>query len=123
MSTYEKNDKNQAVITITVSGEEFEKAIEVAYRKTADRYAIAGFRKGKAPRKLIEKYYGEGVFFEDAFNEICGPAYGNAVDELGLTPVSRPEIDINDIKEDKNVNNNNIFHLDYSFLCSAKALV
>ena len=103
MSTYEKNDKNQAVITITVSGEEFEKAIEVAYRKTAGRYAIAGFRKGKAPRKLIEKYYGEGVFFEDAFNEICGPAYGNAVDELGLTPVSRPEIDITDIKEDKTV--------------------
>ena len=50
MSTYEKNDKNQAVITVTVSGEDFEKAVEAAYRKTAGRYAIAGFRKGKAPR-------------------------------------------------------------------------
>jgi len=103
MATFEKNDKNQAVITITISGEDFEKAVESAYRKTAGRYAIAGFRKGKAPRKLIEKYYGEGVFFEDAFNEICGPAYGNAVEELGLAPVSRPEIDIVDIKEDKTV--------------------
>lgn len=103
MSTYEKNDKNQAVITVTVSGEEFEKAMEAAYRKTAGRYAIAGFRKGKAPRKLIEKYYGEGVFFEDAFNEVCGPAYGAAIDELKLIPVSRPDIDIKEIKDDKTV--------------------
>ena len=103
MSTYEKNDKNQAVITVTVSGEDFEKAVEAAYRKTAGRYAIAGFRKGKAPRKLIEKYYGEGVFFEDAFNEVCGPAYGAAIDELKLIPVSRPDIDIKEIKDDKTV--------------------
>ena len=99
MSTYEKNDKNQAVITVTVSGEDFEKAVEAAYRKTAGRYAIAGFRKGKAPRKLIENYYGEGVFFEDAFNEVCGPAYGAAIDELKLIPVSRPDIDIKEIKD------------------------
>jgi trigger factor len=103
MCTFEKNEKNQAVITVTVSGEEFEKAIEQAYHKTAGRYAIAGFRKGKAPRKLIEKYYGEGVFFEDAFNEVCGPAYGKALDELKLIPVSRPEIDIKEIKDDKSV--------------------
>lgn len=62
MSSFEKNEKNQAVITVEIDGGSFEKAVDAAYKKTASRYAVPGFRKGKAPRRLVEKYYGEAVF-------------------------------------------------------------
>ncbi|MBS6475287.1 MAG: trigger factor [Clostridiales bacterium] len=103
MSSFEKNEKNQAVITVEIDGGSFEKAVDTAYKKTASRYAVPGFRKGKAPRRLVEKYYGEAVFFEDAFNEAFPEAYEKAIEELKLTPVSRPDIEIADIKEDKTV--------------------
>lgn len=103
MSTYEKNDKNQAVITITVDGASYEKAVADIYKKTANKYSIPGFRKGKAPRSLVEKYYGAGVFFDDAINEIFPEFYEAAVKEHGLEPVSRPDVDIKDILDDKSV--------------------
>lgn len=103
MSTYEKNDKNQAVITITVDGASYDKAVSDVYRKTAGKYAIPGFRKGKAPRSLVEKYYGAGIFFDDAFNEVFPAFYEAAVKEHELEPVSRPDVDIKDILEDKSI--------------------
>jgi len=72
----------------------FDAAIEKVYRKEVKKISIPGFRKGKAPRSIIEKMYGKGVFYEDAINEIIPEAYESAIKETGLTVVSRPEFDI-----------------------------
>ena len=97
----EKLEKNMAKLTIEVSAEDFNAAIEKAYQKNKGKMNIQGFRKGKAPRKMIEKMYGVGVFFEEAAN-ICIPeAYESAAKESGLDIVSRPEIDVVEIGEGK----------------------
>ena len=93
----EQIEKNTVKLTIGVDKETFEKAIEKAYKKNVKQIAIPGFRKGKAPRKIIERYYGEGVFYEDAVNFVCPEAYEYAVNESGIEPVDRPEIDIETI--------------------------
>jgi len=93
----EQTEKNTVKLTIEVDKEAFEKALEKAYKKNVKQIALPGFRKGKAPRKLIEKYYGEAVFYEDAVNFVCPEAYEYAVKEAGITPVDRPEIDIEEI--------------------------
>ncbi len=97
----EQTEKNTVKLTIEIDKETFEKAIEKAYRKNVKQIALPGFRKGKAPRKIIERYYGEGVFYEDAVNFVCPEAYEFAVKESGIDPVDRPEIDIEDIGNDK----------------------
>ncbi|MBE7049835.1 MAG: trigger factor [Ruminococcaceae bacterium] len=96
----EQIEKNTVKLTIEVDKETFEKAIDKAYKKNVKQIALPGFRKGKAPRKIIEKYYGVGVFYEDAVNFICPDAYEFAVKESGIDPVDRPEIDIESIGED-----------------------
>ncbi|MBE5952427.1 MAG: trigger factor [Lachnospiraceae bacterium] len=90
----ENLEKNMAKLTIEVSAEEFEKACEKAYQKNKNKMNIQGFRKGKAPRHVIEKMYGAGVFFEDAANELIPDAYEAAAKESGLEIVSRPDIDV-----------------------------
>ena len=85
---------------IAIDAAEFELAIDKAYKKTKSRYNIAGFRKGKAPRKIIELNYGKGVFFNDALDILLPEVYPTAVDQLGLYVVSQPNIDIKDVKED-----------------------
>lgn len=85
---------------IAIDAAEFEEAIDKAYKKTRSRYNIAGFRKGKAPRKIIELNYGKGVFFNDALDILLPEVYPAAIDELGLFVVSQPSIDIKDVKED-----------------------
>ena len=90
----ENLEKNMAKLTIEVSAEEFEKACEKAYQKNKNKMNIQGFRKGKAPRNVIEKMYGAGVFYEDAANELIPDAYEAAVKESGLEIVSRPDIDV-----------------------------
>ena len=85
---------------IAIDAAEFEGAIDKAYKKTRSRYNIAGFRKGKAPRKIIELNYGKGVFFNDALDILLPEVYPAAIDELGLFVVSQPSIDIKDVKED-----------------------
>ena len=85
---------------IAIDAAEFEGAIDKAYKKTRSRYNIAGFRKGKAPRKIIELNYGKGVFFNDALDILLPEVYPAAIDELGLFVVSHPSIDIKDVKED-----------------------
>ena len=97
----EKLEKNMAKLTIEVSAEEFEKAMQAAYQKNIGKFNVPGFRKGKAPRAMIEKMYGAGIFFEDAADAVIPDAYANAVAESGLDIVSRPEIDIVQIEKGK----------------------
>ena len=94
-------EKSMAKLTITVSAEDFEKAIEKAYQKNKNKISVQGFRKGKAPRAVIEKMYGAGVFYEDAANEVMPDAYEQAAKESGLDIVSRPEIDVVQIEKGK----------------------
>ena len=94
MSTVEKIDKNVVSFEFSVSAEEFEKGVEKAYRKNVSKISLPGFRKGKAPRKLIEKYYGAEIFYEDAINIVLPDAYDKAVEENKIFPVDQPEIDI-----------------------------
>lgn len=93
--------KNSYKLTIEVSAEEFEKACERAYQKNKGKIQLQGFRKGKAPRALIEKAYGVGVFYEDAANELIDAEYPKAAEESGLEIVSRPEIDVEQIEKGK----------------------
>ncbi len=93
--------KNMVKLIITVSAEEFEKACEKAYQKSKNRINVQGFRKGKAPRSVIEKMYGAGVFFEDAANEVIPSAYAEAAKESGLEIVSRPGIDVVQLEKGK----------------------
>lgn len=90
----EKLEKNMAKLTIEASAEDFEKALQKAYQKNKGKLNVQGFRKGKAPRAILEKMYGASVFYEDAANELIPEAYEKAVEESGLDIVSRPEIDI-----------------------------
>ncbi len=90
----EKLEKNMAKLTIEVSAEELEKAIEKAYQKNKNKITLPGFRKGKAPRKMIEKMYGKEVFYEDAANELIPTAYEKALEECTETIVSQPQIDV-----------------------------
>ena len=92
----EKLEKNMAKLTIEASAEDFEKAIQKVYLKARGRINIPGFRKGKAPRKLIEKMYGTGVFYEDAANDLIPTAYAEALKDCDLEIVSRPEINVTD---------------------------
>lgn len=95
----EKLEKNMAKLTIEVSAEEFEKALDGAYKKSRNKIAMPGFRRGKAPRKMIEKMYGDSVFYEDAANDIIPDAYEDAAKESGLEIVSRPEIGVEQIEK------------------------
>jgi len=94
MSTVEKIDKNKVSFEFSVSAEEFEKAVEKAYRKNVGKINIQGFRKGKAPRQIIEKFYGAEIFYEDAINIVLPDAYDKAIEENNIHPVAQPEIDL-----------------------------
>ena len=93
--------KNMKKLVIEVPAAEFEAAIEKAYQKNKNKMNIQGFRKGKAPRALIEKMYGAGVFYEDAANSLIPDAYSAAAKESGLEIVSRPDIDVTQIEKGK----------------------
>ncbi|MGI6069461.1 MAG: trigger factor [Blautia sp.] len=97
----EKMEKNMAKLTIEVSAEELEKAIEKAYQKNKGKISLPGFRKGKAPRVMIEKMYGKGVFLEDAANALIPGAYSEAVMESELEIVSSPAIDVTQLEAGK----------------------
>ncbi len=99
--TIEKLDKNMAKLTIEVSVEEFEKAVEAAYQKNKGKIEVPGFRKGKVPRQMIEKMYGKEVFFEDAANEVIPTAYEKAYDECEEEIVSAPKIEVTQIEAGK----------------------
>lgn len=97
----EELGKSMVKLTIEVPADEFEKAMETAYQKNKNKLSVQGFRKGKAPRSVVEKMYGPGVFYEDAANEVIPAAYEKTVEESGLDIVSRPEIDIVQVEKGK----------------------
>ena len=97
-------ETNKYELEIEISAEDFEAAIEKAYLKARKNIAMPGFRKGKAPRKLIEKEYGEQVFFEDAVNLLYAPVVNGAVEESGLELVTRPEVEVTEISKENGVN-------------------
>lgn len=99
MSTMEKIEKNKVKLTFSVDAARFEEGMHYSYNKNKGNIAVQGFRKGKAPRKLIEAQYGKAVFYDDAINFVMPEAYETAVKENNLDVVSRPEIDVTAIDE------------------------
>ena len=94
-------EKNMSKLTVTVPVEEIDKAMTVVYNRQKNRISIPGFRKGKAPRRMIERIYGKGVFLEDAVRDLVPGAYEKAVDESGLEVVSRPKLDYVQVEPEK----------------------
>ncbi len=99
MSTVENIEKNKVKISFSVDAETFEKGMNYSYNKNKNSINIQGFRKGKAPRKLIEAQYGKAIFYDDAVNYVLPEAYDAAVNENNLEVVSKPEIDVTAIDE------------------------
>ena len=99
----EKLSSNKVKISFDIEAEKFEEAMQKSYLKNRGRVNVPGFRKGKAPRKLIENMYGEGVFYDDAFEALFPEAYDKAVEENALEPVDRPNVDIQQIGSGKNL--------------------
>ena len=98
----EKLEKSRVAVTVEVGAEEFEAAVAKAYTKARSKLSIPGFRPGKAPRKMIEKLYGAGVFYSDAVDIVLPEAYTQAIGQSGLNVVGYPEIEIVDDKIDEN---------------------
>lgn len=97
----EKLEKNMAKLTIEVSAEELEGALQAAYLKNKNKISVPGFRKGKVPRQMVEKMYGPEIFYEDAANALIPEAYERALDECGEDIVSSPAIDVTQIEKGK----------------------
>ena len=87
---------NTVNMTMEVTAEEFESAINKVFKENKHRFVVPGFRKGKATRKMVENHYGKDVFIEDAIAEVFNSNYADALDELGFEPVDHPEIDYGD---------------------------
>ena len=98
----EKLEKSMAELQFSIDAEAFKGAVADVFKKEGKKYSVPGFRKGKAPRSLIEKMYGAGIFYEDAANAIIPKEYQRAAVESGLDIVSQPEIDVTQIEEGKN---------------------
>ena len=103
LKSVNKVETSKVELEIEVSAEDFEKAIQTVYLKTKNRIAIPGFRKGKAPRKLIEKEYGEQFFYEDAVNEAANVPVTEAIKEAGVEIVGRPELDVLSVSKEDGV--------------------
>jgi len=99
----ENVEKNVVQLEIEVDAAKFEEGMKRSFFKNAKKFNIPGFRRGKAPRNIIERYYGEQVFYEDAINYVCPEAYDEAIKENNIHPVDRPEIDIKQIGSGENL--------------------
>ncbi len=99
----ETKNANEVKLEITVEAEKFDEAIKKVYFKSAKYFNIPGFRKGKAPMQIVEKYYGKEIFYEDAFNEVAQDALEEAVKENKLEVVSRPDIEVTQIEKGKDL--------------------
>lgn len=100
-STFVSREKNDVKFTMEFTAEEFEQAVIKAYQENKSKFALNGFRKGKAPRKLIEAQYGEDVFFEDAINDLFSAGYPAALEELNIDVVDKPKADFSEIGKGK----------------------
>ena len=95
-----KREGNKVTLKITVENDKFEAAITKAYNKNKGKYNIPGFRKGKAPKQVIESQYGKGVFYNDAIEILFPEVYPTAIDELNIDPIDRPDLDVEEISKD-----------------------
>jgi len=100
-ATFISKEKNNAKFSVEFTAEELEQAMIKEYQDTKDKYQIDGFRKGKAPRSILEKHFGEGIFLEGAINTMINDAYPKAADELGLEVIDRPTVDFGDVEKGK----------------------
>ncbi len=100
ITNVEKKEKSIAAVTVVVSPAEFDEAVNTVYKKNRNSIMVPGFRKGKAPRKIIEGMYGKGVFHEDAINDLAPKAYAQAVKEKELKVVASPALESADVGED-----------------------
>ena len=98
VKSVEKLEKSQVAVTVEVTAEEFEAAVQKAYLKMRNKISVPGFRPGKAPRKMIEKLYGEGVFYSDAVDAALPEAYTQAIGSSGLDVVGYPEVELGQYK-------------------------
>ena len=96
----EKLEKNMAKLTIEVEAEKFVAETVKVYNKNKNQISVQGFRKGKAPRKVIETHYGKGVFYSDAIDIVFPEVYPAAIDELKIDPIDMPSIDVEEISKD-----------------------
>ena len=113
-------EKSMAKLTIEVSAEEFETALDKAYKKNKSKISLPGFRKGKAPRAMIEKMYGAGVFYEDAANDLIPGAYESAAKESELEIVAQPSIDVTQIEVTFDIDANGIVNVSAKDLGTGK---
>ncbi|GGI40291.1 trigger factor [Mammaliicoccus stepanovicii] len=100
-ATWEKKEGNQGLLTVTVPTEEVDKGLDKAFKKVVKQINVPGFRKGKMPRPLFEQRFGVESLYQDALDFILPEAYGNAVEEAGINPVDRPEIDVTQMEKGK----------------------
>ena len=100
----EKTDKaNEVKLSFVIEAQKFDEAIQKAYTKNAKYFTIPGFRKGKAPYKIVERQYGAQIFYEDAFNEVVPEIYEKELNENKIEAVSRPDIDITQMEKGKDL--------------------
>ncbi|MBM7554593.1 trigger factor [Thalassobacillus pellis] len=100
---WEKKEGNQGVLTVEVPAEDFDRALDQAFKKVVKQVQVPGFRKGKVPRKLFEQRFGVESLYQDALDIVLPEAYMNAVQETGIEPVDRPEVDVQQIEKGKEV--------------------
>lgn len=98
-ATFISKENNIAKFTMEFTAEEFEQAQIKVYQRTKSKFTVDGFRKGKAPRSIIERFYGEGIFFEDAINDLVADGYGEALNELNLNVIDQPVPEFGDINK------------------------
>jgi trigger factor len=103
MAKIVNKEKNVVTIEFEITPEKFGEGVQKAYLKNRKNINIPGFRKGRAPRKLIESRYGKGVFYEDALDIVIPPAYEEALEETKLDPIDQPKLDIKEFEEGKNI--------------------
>lgn len=96
-------ENNEVKISMTLGAEAFDKATQAAYLKNRGKFNLPGFRKGKSPRKMIESQYGEGVFYEDAINDLLAVAYPNAIEALELDVIDKPDIDVKELEKGQDI--------------------
>ena len=102
-TTFIAKEGNDAKFTMVFTGEEFENAVVNAYKNNKDRFEIKGFRKGKAPRKMIENTYGEDIFYDEALNDLLQSGYPAALNELELEVIDQPKLNLGELKKGEDV--------------------